>query len=99
MQELGALRHEPTDKRIRAEAGGGTVIDSSRALLVWEPRRVVPEYAVPFEDVAGEIAPAGPAAAAPGADDVPAPQLAGRRVYDPSIPFAVHTAEGEAVTI
>ena len=42
MQELPALRHEPIEKRIRATLGGATVIDTSRALLVWEPRRGVP---------------------------------------------------------
>ena len=58
MKELGVLRHEPIDKRIRATLGGETVVDSTRAMLVWEPRRVVPTYAVPEEDVRAEIAPA-----------------------------------------
>jgi uncharacterized protein (DUF427 family) len=49
MQELTALRHEPIEKRIRATLGGETVVDSTRAMLVWEPRRVVPTYAVPEE--------------------------------------------------
>ena len=62
MQELGVLRHEPIEKRIRATLGGETVVDSTRAMLVWEPRRVVPTYAVPEEDVRGRVAPA-PAAA------------------------------------
>jgi len=51
MRELGALRYEPTEKRIRAELGAVTVVDCVRALLVWEPRRVVPAYAVPIDDV------------------------------------------------
>lgn len=96
MSELGALRYEPTEKRIRASLGDRTVIDSTRALLVWEPKRVVPSYAVPIEDVDAEVSAvpdtgeAGPAAA---------PRLAGRPVFDPSIPFAVHTTTGEALTI
>src|SRR5215207_4189916 len=100
MEQLDALRHEPIDKRIRATLGGETVIDSRRALLVWEPRRIVPSYAVPVEDVDGEIAatPAGDRAA-PAADDIAAPQLSGRRVLDPSIPFRIHTAEGEPAAI
>ena len=65
---FGQLRHEPTAKRIRAVLGGETVVDSTRALLVWEPRRVVPSYAVPAEDVRGDLVPAGPAGAAPGED-------------------------------
>lgn len=40
MGQLGTLRHEPTDTRIRAELGDRTVVDSTRALLVWEPKRV-----------------------------------------------------------
>jgi len=38
------LRIEPTTKRIRAFLGGKPLVDSERALLVWEPRRVVPAY-------------------------------------------------------
>ncbi len=41
------LRHEPTAKRIRAVLGGATVLDSTRGVLVWEPRRIVPSYARP----------------------------------------------------
>jgi uncharacterized protein (DUF427 family) len=92
---LERLRHEPIAKRIRAQAGGETVVDSRRAALVWEPLRVVPSYAVPAEDIAGEVVGDGDGAA-------PRPEgdwLGDRRVYDPSIPFAAHTAGGEAVTI
>jgi uncharacterized protein (DUF427 family) len=97
MGELASLRHEPTEKRIRAALGDRTVVDSTRALLVWEPKRVVPSYAVPVDDVDGEIA-----AAPAGAAEMPAtgaPQLIGRPVLDPSIPFSVHTTDGEPVTI
>ena len=48
------LRWEPTPKRVRALAGGETVLDSTRAVLVWEPGRRVPIYAVPREDVTGD---------------------------------------------
>jgi uncharacterized protein (DUF427 family) len=61
-RQLDQLRHEPTDKRIRATFGDESVVDSTRAMLVWEPRRVVPSYAVPVEDVAGELLPAAAAA-------------------------------------
>jgi uncharacterized protein (DUF427 family) len=93
---FGQLRHEPTEKRIRAVLGGETVVDSTRALLVWEPRRVVPSYAVPAEDIRGELEPAGPAGAAPG-DDVGAamPDVTARPVLDPRIPFTVHSTDGE----
>jgi uncharacterized protein (DUF427 family) len=52
------LRHEPTEKRVRALAGGREVVDTGRALLVWEPRRMVPVYAVPAEELNAELAPA-----------------------------------------
>src|SRR3954467_9723106 len=97
-RELAELRYEPTDKRIRAVLGGETVVDSTRALLVWEPRRIVPAYAVPLEDVLAEVAPADGGQQA----GVPAnglPMLEGRAVLDPSIPFAVHTADGEALLL
>lgn len=57
-RQLDQLRHEPTDKRIRATFGDEPVVDSTRAMLVWEPRRIVPSYAVPVEDVAGGFLPA-----------------------------------------
>jgi hypothetical protein len=36
------LRHEPIERRVRAERGGDTIVDSTRAVLLWEPRRVCP---------------------------------------------------------
>jgi uncharacterized protein (DUF427 family) len=96
MGELGSLRHEPTEKRIRATLGGRTAVDSTRALLVWEPRRVVPTYAVPVDDVDAEIGAAEPGLEDP---DFRVPRLGDRPVYDPSVPFSVHTAAGEPLTI
>lgn len=77
------LRYEPVERRVRA----GGVVDSTRAVLVWEPRRVVPTYAVPEGDIAAELSPA------PAGDGEPA------GVLHPGIPFAVHTAAGEPLTI
>jgi uncharacterized protein (DUF427 family) len=103
MGELGRLRYEPIEKRIRGTLGDRAVIDSKRAILVWEPKRVVPTYAVPVEDIDGDISATPPAASGePSPDGVPvigAPQLAGRTVFDPSIPFSVHTADGEPLAI
>src|SRR4051794_27717451 len=85
MQELPALRHEPIEKRIRATLGGETVVDSTRALLVWEPRRVVPTYAVPEEDVHAviEAGPeAAPIAADVGVEAMGMPRLGNRPVLD-----------------
>jgi uncharacterized protein (DUF427 family) len=103
MAELGSLRHEPTEKRIRATLAGQTVVDSTRALLVWEPKRVVPTYAVPVDDVDGELG-AAPAddSAAERPDGIPAmgaPRLGDRVVLDPSVAFSVHTTAGEPLTL
>jgi uncharacterized protein (DUF427 family) len=59
---LDELRYEPTGKRIRAALGGETVIDSARAVLVWEPRRIVPSYAVPEGHIRGQLTPTATAA-------------------------------------
>ena len=104
MHELDTLRHEPTEKRIRGILGGETVIDSTRVMLVWEPGRVVPTYAVPDEDIRGTID-AVEAAADPAAVEaaripaVGAPMLGDRVVLDPSVPFAVRSTEGQALRI
>jgi uncharacterized protein (DUF427 family) len=84
MQGLGELRYEPTEKRVRAVLGDETVVDSTRAVLVWEPRRVVPSYAVPVDDVHGELRPAEGQVA----DDRP--------VLDPRVPFAAHSTTGRS---
>jgi uncharacterized protein (DUF427 family) len=97
---FGQLRHEPTAKRIRALLGGDTVVDSTRAMLVWEPRRIVPSYAVPLEDVRGELVPAGVTAPGNSRDvGVALPDVTARPVLDPRIPFAVHSADGEVVDL
>ena len=96
MGQLDTLRYEPTDKRIRATLDGRTVVDSTRALLVWEPKRIVPAYAVPDEDVDGEI---GAADGAATGTPTHIPRLLDRPVYDPSIPFSVHTAGGEPLFV
>jgi uncharacterized protein (DUF427 family) len=81
------LRHEPLERRVRANLGSETIVDSTRAILVWEPRRVVPSYAVPAEDIRTEPA------KAPATNG----QVAG--VLHPGIPFSVHTAAGEPVSV
>lgn len=77
------LRYEPIERRVRAD----DVVDSTRAILVWEPRRVVPSYAVPADDIAAELTPS------------PATNGDHSGVLHPGVPFAVHTAPGEPVSI
>jgi uncharacterized protein (DUF427 family) len=81
------LRHEPIERRVRANLGAEAIVDSTRAILVWEPRRVVPSYAVPAEDIRAELS------IAPATNG----EVAG--VLHPGIPFSVHTAAGEPVSI
>ena len=97
---FGQLRHEPTAKRIQAVLGGDTVVDSTRAVLVWEPRRIVPSYAVPVQDVRGDLVPAGAAAGVVGDDvGVALADVTALRVLDPRVPFTVHSTAGEAVDL
>jgi uncharacterized protein (DUF427 family) len=99
MSGLSGLRHEPSAKRIRAALGERVVVDTTRALLLWEPRRVVASWAVPADDVSAELLPAGTAAAAGEQEGLALPDASDRPVLDPSIPFAVHTAEGEVLDV
>ena len=51
LHSLSELRIARTPKRLRAMLDGQAVLDTRDALLVWEPRRVVPWYAVPPGDL------------------------------------------------
>jgi len=86
------LRRHPTAKRIRALVDGAVVIDSTRAWVVWEPRRVVPSYAVPVDDIDGRLvesdAPVGEEHAVQMGDGPP--------VLDPRSGFSVHTTPGHS---
>jgi uncharacterized protein (DUF427 family) len=96
---LDELRYEPIGKRIRAVLGGGTAVDSTRAVLVWEPRRIVPSYAVPAGDIRGELTPAAAASGDPQDAGVQMPALFDRPVLTPRDPFGAHTAEGQVVDV
>jgi uncharacterized protein (DUF427 family) len=98
-RHLGDLRHEPTDKRVRALIGDAVVADTTRALLVWEPRRVVPSYAVPISDVRAELVPVAPLDEVVDDVGLRLPAVSDRPVLDPSIPFDVHTADGSPVEV
>jgi uncharacterized protein (DUF427 family) len=100
VQTFGQLRYEPAARRVRAILAGDTVVDTERALLIWEPQRVIPYYAVPVEDVRAELFPASTAA-----DESPqlvtlAPDgesTAGVTIVRPGS-FAGHTVHGDALT-
>lgn len=80
---LGSLRYEPTEKRLRAYLDGELVADTGHGRLLWEPRRVVPTYAVPVSDLSAQLEPA----------ESPADR-SDRPLLDPSMPFAAHTCPG-----
>jgi uncharacterized protein (DUF427 family) len=46
------LTYYPISRWIRGTRGQDTIVDSRRAVLVWEPGKKVPVYAFPREDVA-----------------------------------------------
>ncbi len=95
---LDELRYEPTAKRVRAVLGCEVALDSTRALLVWEPRRVVPQYAVPLGDMVVELVPAGSPAPATDADPVRL-GAGGPLVLTPDNSFGAHTCGGEILTV
>lgn len=91
-RDLMEMRIVRSPWRLRGLVGGVDVIDTRGALLVWEPRRVTPAYAVPVEDVEGVVEHAGaPRALTHGESSRP--------VLDPSVPFDAHTVLGEALRI
>lgn len=95
---LSELRFVPTAKRVRAVLGGAPAVDSRRAVLLWEPRRIVPQYAVPAGDVLAELV-----AGRPGDGDTRgAPVRLGPdavEVLTPEAGFGRHTAEGDVLTV
>jgi len=83
------LRVQSIPKRVRGLVGDRVVVDSERVVLVWEPRRVLPQYAVPAEDVLGDLVHcAGSEEAAPDGAVIP-----------PRTPFAVHSTPGTPLTV
>ena len=83
------LRYERTDKRVRALLGDHTLFDTTRALLVWEPRRVLPSYAVPADDLHAELTPSAASHDVPGED----------QILHGGFPFGVHSTDGEALDV
>ncbi|CAN7503454.1 DUF427 domain-containing protein [Arthrobacter sp. LjRoot14] len=88
------LRYQPTPKRVRAMAGGNAVVDTNYALLVWEPKRITPVFAVPEMDLRAELAP-------PGEETGDVPEYGVKIMLDappsldPRTGFGRHTAAGE----
>jgi uncharacterized protein (DUF427 family) len=54
--QLAEARFTPTRKRLRASREGELVCDTTDGIVVWLPKRVVPEYALPRAAVLTELA-------------------------------------------
>ncbi|MGH3348139.1 MAG: DUF427 domain-containing protein [Nocardioides sp.] len=96
MELLPELRFQRVAKRLTVRLGDQVVARTDRAVLVMEPMRVVPSYAVPAADLRVPLE---------QADAGPAPEYreigfaAGPPILDPSVPFDVHTADGAPVRL
>ncbi len=88
---VGELRWEPVPTRVRAFVRGHCVVDSTAALVAWEPRRIVPVYAAPEAGFAYGVTPADPQPAPP--DPATLPPLLG----PPD--FATHTCPGTVLDV
>lgn len=85
-----ALRYEPTAKRVRASCAGDLVVDTRGAVLVWEPQRIVPIYAVPESALVVPLTTSGVA---------PQPVPASARMLTPDDAFALHTTAGTTLDL
>jgi uncharacterized protein (DUF427 family) len=68
------LTYYPTSRWVRGTRDGETIVDSRRALLLWEPGKKVPIYAFPADDV---LLSSEEAAASLGVRHIDDPDLAG----------------------
>lgn len=90
-EALGSLRYEPTSARVRADLVGVTWVDTTDALLVWEPRRSFPVYAVPPDDIAAAVKITDPQPPAAHLNTLPETLGPGG--------FQIHTCPGKVVDL
>jgi uncharacterized protein (DUF427 family) len=67
-EQRGAVRAEPSRKRVRVHLGGQLVADSYRPWLVWE-KPYYPTYYLPLADVHAELVPTGETRRSPSRGD------------------------------
>jgi uncharacterized protein (DUF427 family) len=89
MESVPRLRFEQTSRRIRVRRGSTTLVDTTSAVLVWEPRRIVPGYAVPEGDLDAKLVPSGPPVHA--LDELPL-------VLGPEN-YSLHTSPGQGLDV
>ncbi|MEQ6902805.1 DUF427 domain-containing protein [Nocardioides sp. YIM 152588] len=85
------LAYEPVAVRLRAFLDGEPALDTVAGVLVWEPRRIVPTYAVPARDLLVEIEASDPQPERPDLAALPP-------VLGPGS-FERHTTPGTAVDL
>lgn len=90
-QAVPQLAFEPVPMRLRAFLDGALALDTRNGVLVWEPRRIVPVYAVPEADLLAAIEPTDPPPPSPDLDTFP-PML-GPDSFEP------HTTPGTIVDL
>jgi uncharacterized protein (DUF427 family) len=90
-QSVPQLGFEPVPMRLRAFVDGDPALDTQRGVLVWEPRRIVPVYAVPEDDLMVRVEPTEPPPEPPDLDLLP-PML-GPDSFEP------HTTPGTTVDL
>lgn len=92
-EDLSALRYQPTPKRVSLDLEGEPVADTTAAVLVWEPMRVVPSYAVPEGHMIAALEPMLATHLAAGVVQDRS------RVLTPRDPFLMHTTQGDVLTV
>ena len=90
-QAVPQLGYERVPMRLRAFVDGELALDTQRGVLVWEPRRIVPMYAVPERDLLVRVEPTNPPPEPPDLDALP--PILGPDSFEP------HTTPGTTVDL
>lgn len=90
-QAIQHLAFEPVPMRLRAFLDGGLALDTQHGVLVWEPRRIVPTYAVPEDDLLMRVELAEPTSEPLDLDSLP--PILGPDSFEP------HTTPGSVVDL
>ena len=90
-QAVPQLGYERVPVRLRAFLDGELALDTQHGALVWEPRRIVPMYAVPEGDLLVRIEPTDPPLQPPDLEELP--HILGPESFEP------HTTPGTTVDL
>jgi uncharacterized protein (DUF427 family) len=90
-QSVPQLGYERVPMRLRAYVDSELALDTQRGVLVWEPRRIVPMYAVPEGDLLVGVEPTDPPPEPPDLNALP-------RILGPDS-FEPHTTPGTTLDL